>query len=161
MESLLIVLRALHNLNRWFVLIAAVWALVVLYRGLFSRAAWGPQPLRVSRMFVGLMDLQFLLGLILYVLGPYAGTLFSSFRDAMGQAVLRFFALEHPLQMLIAIIVAHVGLGLAKKATTDRAKYKRAAIAFTIALVIMLAGIPWPGSEHGRPLLPTLAGLFG
>jgi len=159
-ETFLVVLRALHNVNRWAVLIGLAWVLVVLYRGLFARAAWEERHTRMTKRVAGLLDLQFMLGLALYVFGPFGRLAFGSFGEMMGQAVLRFFALEHPLQMVVAVAIAHTGLVIARRAATDRTRFRRAAIGFTLALALILAGIPWPSLPYGRPLLPSLAGLF-
>jgi hypothetical protein len=37
-----------------------------------------------------------------------------------------------------------LGRTLSKKATTDKAKHQRAAIFFTIALILVFMMIPWP-----------------
>jgi hypothetical protein len=48
-----------------------------------------------------------------------------------------------------------IGRGQAKKSIPDAAKYKKAFWFFLIALLVILAAIPWPGREIiGRPYLP-------
>jgi hypothetical protein len=52
-------------------------------------------------------------------------------------------------------VLITIGKGVAKKAIPDTAKHKKAALLFTIALIIILATIPWPFREIvGRPLMP-------
>jgi hypothetical protein len=153
--------RDLHNLTRWAVLAGGAWALVAAYRGLLRRAAWGPRDDRAGRAFARALDVQVLLGLTLYVFGPHARLAFTSFGTMLNQAVLRFFALEHPLQMVLALVAAQAGFALARKAPTDRARFRRAAVGYTLALLLILAAIPWPPLDHGRPLLPRLAWLVG
>jgi len=48
------------------------------------------------------------------------------------------------------VIFAHLGSALPKKVEDSQSKYKRAALWFGLALLLILAGIPW-----GRPLLPS------
>jgi NADH:ubiquinone oxidoreductase subunit 2 (subunit N) len=67
----------------------------------------------------------------------------------MKNNVFRFFTVEHSLMMLIAIVLITVGHSKAKKATTDEKKFKTLAIFFTLALIIILAAIPWPFREVG------------
>jgi hypothetical protein len=55
--------------------------------------------------------------------------------------------------MIVAIALAHVGRSRSKKAAADGAKFKNAAIFYGLALLIMLASIPWPGMPGGRPLI--------
>jgi hypothetical protein len=66
----------------------------------------------------------------------------------------RFFLLEHPLGMVAAIALAHVGGIRIKRATNDTQRHQTAAIFFGLALVLILLSIPWPGMPAGRPLWP-------
>ena len=54
--------------------------------------------------------------------------------------------------MLLAVILAHLGRILARKAATPAAKRTRLLVCFGLSLLLMLAGIPWPGMTAGRPL---------
>jgi len=49
--------------------------------------------------------------------------------------------------MLVATILITLGRGVVKKQIRDPAKYKRAFWFFLLALVIILATVPWPGRE--------------
>jgi hypothetical protein len=71
----------------------------------------------------------------------------------MRNASLRFFAVEHLTGMLIGIALAHVGKGKIAKATDAAQKHKLAVIFFSLAMVVILLSIPWPGMPGGRPLL--------
>jgi hypothetical protein len=61
---------------------------------------------------------------------------------------LRDFVVLHTVLMFLAIICAHVGGALSRKGRPNLMKYRGAAIAYTISLLLMLSGIPW-----WRPLL--------
>jgi len=54
--------------------------------------------------------------------------------------------------MLVAITLAHVGRARIRKADIAR-RHRLAAIFYGLALVSILASIPWPGTPNGRPLL--------
>jgi hypothetical protein len=77
----------------------------------------------------------------------------SNFGGAMKDPVARFWAVEHVSSMFLAVIVAHVGRVLARKATSPEARRKRILIGFSIAALLMIVGMPWPGRPGGRPLL--------
>ncbi len=142
-------LLAFHGLLRWLVLAGAITATFLAGSG------WsGKQPLsavlrRFSILFVILIDLELVLGLILYFgASPLTKMAFQNMAAAMKDHELRFFAVEHTTYMLLAVICAHVGAALIRRAKTDLIKYRGATIAFLLALLLILAGIPW-----WRPLL--------
>lgn len=142
----------LHSWLRWLVLLAALFAIVQAIVGMRGGRAWDASADRSLKLFTIALDIQFLLGLILYGISPFTQAAMQDMAAAMRVAGVRFFAVEHLVGMVIAVIFAHVGRAQIRKVTTDAAKYQRA-LAFTgIALVIILASIPWPGMAAGRPL---------
>ena len=141
---------AIHNIMRWIVLIVGIVAIVRAYIGWFGKKEWTDLDDKLGLGFTISIDVQFLLGLLLYVfLSPITTNAFANMSAAMSDSGTRYFLVEHSLMMLVAIIVAHIGRSRAKNADTDVGKHKNAAIFYTIALLIILAMIPW-----FRPLLP-------
>jgi len=71
---------------------------------------------------------------------------------AMRDPRLRFFLFTHVAAMMIAMAAVRVGRVLA---TSDRSAAVRGRgryVGFGIALLVMMAGVPWPGLTYGRPL---------
>ena len=67
----------------------------------------------------------------------------------------RFFAVEHTVSMIIAIVFITFARGIFRKQLTDGKKHRRCILLYTLALLIILAMIPWPGmDEIGRSLTP-------
>jgi hypothetical protein len=98
-----------------------------------------------------------LIGLVLYlVLSPFTTQAMADFGAAMKTPQLRFWAVEHVSMMFLAVILAHVGRVLARKAKTPQARRTRLLVCFGIATVAMFAGMPWPGMANGRPLFRGL-----
>jgi len=145
---------SLHNIIRWVVLIVAILALIRMYFGGWGgRKAFSRADDRASLLFVTMLDIQLLVGIILYVfLSPTTMALLSG-DGSMAAPMTRYFGAEHAALMLISVIVAHVGRAQAKKAADARGKFRRTAIWFTVALVLLLAGIPWPFMPISRPWL--------
>jgi hypothetical protein len=142
-------LLAFHGLFRWVVLAAAAAASLVAISGWKGARPAGGMFLRFGIIFVAAMDLEFLLGLLLYFgASPLTKMAFQNMALAMKDHELRFFAIEHITYMFIAVMLAHVGGALSRKAKTDLAKYRGAAICYSLSLLLVLAGIPW-----WRPLL--------
>jgi hypothetical protein len=146
------VILLLHSWLRWPALIAGIVAIAAAY----SSRPIGSEKTAADRwggIFVGLLDLQMLLGLLLYVvLSPTTAAIFQDFGAAMRDPVARFWAVEHLTLMLAAVIVAHVGRVLARKARSPRAKRIRMLVCYTLATLAIGAAIPWPGIRAGRPL---------
>jgi hypothetical protein len=145
-----------HSYLRWAVLGAA---LVVLARTLSgSRAArrWEKSDERWHAALLGLVDLQFLLGLSLYTfLSPITSAFFAS-PGRMKDPVLRFFGVEHLFMMVLAVAIFHAGRTRSKKAPVERRHH--VVWKWTLgALVLTLAGIPWPFFPAGRPVLRGFA----
>lgn len=131
----------LHSWLRWAVLAAGVMAAV---RGSRGETA--------GKWFTILLDAQVLIGLLLYfVLSPVTAAALDDFGAAMKLPQLRYFAVEHVFGMVIAVALAHVGRARVRKAPAAR-KGRTAAIFYGLALVALLASIPWPGMPAGRPL---------
>lgn len=146
------IILAVHNIFRWVVVIAAVLALVRAYRGWLRKGDWSNADRRAGVFFTVAMDIQLLLGLLLYVFfSPITRAAFSNFGAAMSDPGARFFALEHFLYMFLAVVFAHLGNTFAKKAVQPADKHRRAAIWYTLAVLAILLGMPWM-----RPLLPGL-----
>jgi hypothetical protein len=153
-----LLLKDAHNLLRWIVLIACLWALLRVWSGLFARADWTRKDQMAGLIFTSLLNVQFVLGIILYAISPIMRTALTNFAAAMKDSTLRFFAVEHLAGMLLAIIIAQIGYSISKRANTDRGKFLRAAIAYSLAGLLILASIPWPFMKYGRPLFPTFGG---
>ena len=136
-------LLVIHSYVRWFVLLAGLMTVVQMASGYARSAAYGSNDVLTSRIFVGLFDLQFLLGLILYAVSPLTRDAMRDMATAMTYPQLRFIVAEHPLTMFIALSVAHGTSIWARKAPTDVLRFRRSAIGFALALGLVLAGIPW------------------
>jgi hypothetical protein len=141
METTLV---TLHSLIRWLVLLAGLAAAGRAIYGLLSRAPWQELDNRLGLLFTISLDLQVLLGLVLYFLvSPITTQNFSNFGEAMGNPAVRFYLVEHSAIMIVALALAHVGRSRAKKAENAVAKRRYAATFFALALLAILAGIPW------------------
>ena len=142
-------LLAFHGLIRWFVLLGGLIAFLKAASGWSGQKPASPILVRFGVIFVGFLDLNFLLGLILYFgASPVTKMAFQNMSLAMKDHELRFFSVEHTTFMFLALISAHVGAALARKGKTDLKKYRGATIGFGLSLLLILAGIPW-----WRPLL--------
>lgn len=152
------ILLSLHNILRWFVIIFATWAVVRAFQGWFGNKTWTPSDNRAGMLYTIFLDTQVLVGLILYFfVSPITTAALRNFAGTMSNPVMRYFTIEHIGLMLVAVVVAHIGRSLSTKAENVIQKHKLAAIWYSISILLILAAIPWPFLQNGRPLLR----LFG
>ena len=133
-----------HNMFRWLVLITLFLAVIFAFAGWFKKLDWNKKDNLSGLLLTIFMDIQFLVGIILYAfVSPVTKAAFSDFGAAMKNADLRFYAVEHILMMVIALVLVHIGRAKSKKATAPWKKHRNAAVFYGIALILILAAIPW------------------
>lgn len=131
-------LQHLHSFLPYFIFLFLVLALVRSIPG------WlGNKPYTVGDKRIGLFALifshtQFLVGFALYFMEGRMDGL-----GNMSDATVRLYSLEHPLMMIIAIILITIGHSKSKKLTDPTAQHKTKAIFFGLALLIALSRVPW------------------
>lgn len=149
----------LHSLLRWIILILLLLSVVKSYTGWKGGKAFADGDRKTWLFTLIASHITLLLGLYQVFAGrlgifsnPYSGT-----ESFMKDTTYRFYWIEHPLMMIIAIILITLGYGMAKKPVPDSDKYRKAFRYFVIALLIILLMIPWPFREViGRSLLPGM-----
>ena len=150
------ILVILHSWLRWILLILLLASIVKSFSGLNSKKALsvGDKKLWLFTMISAYTTL--LIGLILIFFGTFGITNgVPEGISVMKNATYRFYWVEHPLMMIIAIVFITIARGQAKKSIPDAVKYKKAFWFFIIALLLILAAVPWPfRPEIGRPLIP-------
>lgn len=149
------IMLTLHSILRWVILLAGLLAVARACSGWLGQRSWEAADNRAGIWFVAALDLQFLVGLALHLgLSPLTQIAMSDPGTAMQSSGLRFWFVEHPLGMMIALVLAHVGRVRIRKAATDVSRHKRAAIFFALAFLAIVLSSPWPGMANARPLLP-------
>jgi uncharacterized membrane protein len=149
----------LHNLLRWVILILLVVSIFKSYVAWKQGKAFSDGDKKLWLFTMIAAHITLLLGLIQVFAGRY-GIFTSELPEGtsvMKDKFYRFFWVEHPLIMVIAIGLITIGRGMSKKAVPDTVKYRKAFLFFSIALILILLGVPWPFREIvARPLFPGL-----
>lgn len=146
----------LHSFMRWLVLLLCTLTLLGALRGVLTGRAAGRIEQRIGWLMVLCVDLQLLLGLLLYLwLSPLPAAAFRNLRAAMKIAPLRFFGIEHGTTMLLFVLGVHLTRVLARRRATPRGRHGVTAVGLLLSLGLALAAIPWPGRPYGRPYLRT------
>lgn len=148
------VLLGLHSLIRWVVLF---FGIVAALRGIFGwarGAPWTATDERVGFWAVMSMDLQALVGILLYV--RFIAVTDSSFHNralVMSDPTLRFFTVEHVVIMIVALALLHIARVRIRRASEPVARHRTAAVLISLSMILVLVGIPWPWLSYGRPWL--------
>jgi hypothetical protein len=144
-----------HNFMRWIVLLFMLLTLIKTMSGLGGGKAFTARKTALFMMISA--DIQLLLGAALYFMRGWAKTLGSG-SEVMGNAATRFWSVEHLAGMLIGIVIIHIAYSNAKKDQPDDSRNKRVFWFTLIALIVILATIPWPFREFvGRPWFPGMS----
>ena len=157
MRRMYTALLFLHSWLRWLVILAGVAALGGAVAGVSTRRAWLPVDNVRLALFTHSLDVQLLIGLILYAfLSPVTRSGFENMQLTMRDPILRFFVVEHLTGMLVAIALAHVGRARVRKAVDAAARHRTVLIFIGLSMVALLLTIPWPGMPGGRELFRSL-----
>jgi uncharacterized membrane protein (UPF0182 family) len=147
----------MHNLLRWIILILLLVSVVKSYMGWKSGKAFSAGDRKIWLFTMIAAHVTLLIGLYQWLAGRY-GLLTHQRPEGvsmMKDGYYRFFQFEHPLTMIVAILLITMGYGVAKKHLSDSDKYRKAFQLFLLALILILLRTPWPFMDTvGRGLFP-------
>lgn len=134
----------IHSYWAYLLLLILIVASVNSLVGYFSNKEYGATNFRIALFTLIVAHIQLLIGLVLYFVSPY----FRMFGEegmgaVMKDSVLRLYLVEHPLMMIIAVVLITMGYSKHKTKLTSKPKFKMLAIFYTLALVFVLSRIPW------------------
>ncbi len=142
-----------HSWLRWVVILLGLAVVIRSATRTSGLMPWNHVDERNGRLFVAALDLQFLIGLLLYwVWSPFVKLAMSDVAGAMRDGDLRFWLVEHATGMVIALVLAHVGRVRVRRAPGNADKHRATAMFMGIAVAVILLSIPWPGLPSARPL---------
>ncbi len=123
------------------ILIIAVGNAII---GLTSNKEFTDKDLRIPLFALIVAHIQLLIGLVAY----FSSAQFALLKEhGMGAAMkdpeIRLAVMEHPLVMIIAVVLITVGFSKHKNKTSDKAKFKTIALYYGVALLFILSRIPW------------------
>jgi uncharacterized membrane protein YozB (DUF420 family) len=154
-EWVYLIVVNLHSILRWVIGLLALLSIVRAANGLSFKRGYTQTDSKINLWFSSTIEIQVLLGIVLFFTSSLTTTALQDFGSAMGNSAQRFFAVEHVLGMVVAMIVAHIGRAMIKKGVDARAKHRRTILWVAITMVIILIAIPWPFyGDIGRGLLP-------
>ncbi|MCZ7542159.1 MAG: hypothetical protein M5R40_00840 [Anaerolineae bacterium] len=151
-------LLTLHALLRWVVVIVGILAVGRALLGWRGAWRWTPLDARLSMIYPIVVDIQVLLGLILYFfLSPeLAGVGGTPLGDVLADGRQFYWTFAHTFVMIVALALIHIGRVRMKRADDDAGRFRQTAIFYGLGTLAILLLIPWPFmTPYGRPLLPS------
>ena len=143
----------LHSWLRWVVLLTALVAIARAIAGWTGGRPWAPADDAVGKWFSISLDVQVLIGVVLYIfLSHYTLSAWGNMAATMRDSTQRFWAVEHLVGMIAGVALVHIGRSRIRKTTDSRKRHTRALVFFGLALVVIAATIPWPFAAAARPL---------
>ncbi|MBC7552971.1 MAG: hypothetical protein H7257_03225 [Taibaiella sp.] len=140
-----------HSLLRYVVLLFTVIVALQSLMGMIGKKEFTGANRKMALFMMISCDVQLLIGLAVYITGGFMGMSKTGFPDV--DHYNRFYGMEHPASMIVAIILIHLAYFTAKKSIDSVRKYKRMFWYSFIALMLFMAMIPWPGRlVVGKPL---------
>lgn len=132
-----------HSGLRYVVMLLLITVIIQSFVGWTRERKFSNIHKKVAVISMSMLHIQFIIGLVLYFISPkvvFDPSLF-------GGAIIRFFTLEHPLMMLIAIVVITLGQ-IRSKSYTNYKSHKRLFWANLIGFLLIMISIPWPFREQ-------------
>ncbi|MFT4156304.1 hypothetical protein [Parafilimonas sp.] len=148
-------LLSLHSLLRWVILLLLVINLLKHLAAMHKPFAAADKKLGLILMIFA--HIQLLIGLYEWFAGSWGLQNFiNNGAGVMKNNTSRFFAVEHTVAMIAAIVLITIARGVYRKDIPDKKKHRRCIVLYALALLIILTMIPWPGMyEFGRSLIPA------
>jgi len=136
--------KALHSYWAYLVFLILVTATINAIIKSLGKKEYHAKDFRISLFTLIVSHIQLLIGIVLFFTADYMSLIKDmGMGGIMKNAALRSNIVEHPLTMLIAVVLITIGYSKHKKKLTSAAKLKTIAIFYTIALLLVLAKIPW------------------
>lgn len=110
----------------------------------FGKKEFHPLDFRISLFTLIVTHIQLLIGIVLFFASDYISLISDmGMKELMGNKLLRSNIVEHPMMMIIAVVLITIGYSKHKNKLTSTPKFKMLAIFYTLALICVLAKIPW------------------
>ena len=137
------VVQFVHSYWAYLVVIVLVVATFNALAKFFGKKEYGGKDMSLALFTLITMHIQLLIGLVLWVVSPNGLQAIKA--NGMGglSSQARQLAVEHPFLMIIAVVLVTIGYSKHKKQRLSPPKFKKIAIFYTLALIAVLAIIPW------------------
>ena len=135
----------IHSWWAYLVLFMLLIATINSLAGLVGKKEYQPKDFRIALFTLIVTHIQFLIGLILYFISPMGLKNISNvgMSEVMKNGEFRLYAVQHPLIMIIVVVLVTVGYSKHKKRLVSGPKFRALTIFYALALIFTLSRIPW------------------
>jgi len=138
-------LQFIHSWWAYLTLFTLLMASINALAGYFANKEYDPKTFRISLFTLIVTHIQVLIGFVLYFVSPLGLKNISmhGMGEVMRDSTSRLFAVEHPIVMILVVVLVTIGYSKHKKKLLSKGKYKVLAITYTLALLLLLSRVPW------------------
>lgn len=131
-------IKHLHSMLAYVLLAALVISIIYVLLAYLGNRGYNR---KMALLGLIAAHVQLIVGFIAYFVSPYGVSNLSG--ETMKVSELRLYALEHPLMMIIGIVLITIGYSRAKRMTTARKQNGTVLAFYLIGLALILSRLPW------------------
>lgn len=135
------IIKESHSIIALIVLITLLLACVVAIYGWINHKEFTKSNKLTALLGLIAAHLQMGVGFVTYLVSPLGLANFSG--ESMKNPVSRLYIVEHPVMMMIAVILITIGYSKAKRQTDSLKKNRTIALCYSVGLFLILLRIPW------------------
>ena len=131
-----------HIIISILLLLVVLFVLIRSFLGFFSKVNFSKFiDINIPIFAVSLLYLELILGMMLYAIHINELSTLVSQENANSYFSARFWAVEHTILMMFAIVFGHLGLVYAKNLDEDKEKFQKNLIYFGISFLLIIFSV--------------------
>ncbi len=134
-------IQHLHSFLTYLVILGLALSIIAALVGHFSGKPFTDRDRKLALTGLIPAHLQWMVGLLLYFFSPMGFSSLSG--QAMSNSLLRLYTVEHPVMMILAVVLITIGFARAKRLDDSKKQFLNIWVFYLIGLVFILSRIPW------------------
>jgi len=131
-----------HIIISILLLLVSLFVVIRSFLGFFSKVNFSKiQDINIPIFAVSLLYLELILGMILYAIHINELSTLVSQENANSYFSARFWAVEHTILMMFAIIFGHLGLVYAKNLEDDKERFQKNLLYFGLCFLLIIFSV--------------------
>jgi len=136
--------KIIHSYWAYLVVLVVFLATLNALIGFFAKKEYGAKDFRIALFALIVTHLQLLIGIVIFFVSPTIMWFNDTpVKTIMKDPLLRLYNVEHPMVMIVTVLLITIGYSKHKKKRTSTPKLKVLSIFYTLAFILMLSRIPW------------------